>query len=551
MLQENVTDVLAGVFVITAGSVVTCLLVKWIQQRKTKQKIEVARAERKRALQQMEQAVQQVKEEKHAEDSRMILSLSACELSEKLKDGSLSPEAVLYTFMEKALEVNKEVNCVTDFFQECEAQIQEVKKQKAKGLLYGVPVSLKDSVCYKGHVSTCGMSFFLGKAAKEDSVIVQVLKKQGAIPFVATNIPQTMMHFDCSNPIYGQSLNPLNHTKSPGGSSGGEGALIAGGGSVLGIGTDIGGSIRLPCSFCGICGLKPTSGRLSLKGTSDIIPGINYVLPSIGPMALDVDSLALCMKALLCEELFQLDPEIPPMPFNSQVYNSTNPLRIGYFECDGHMQALPSMRRAVRETIQLLQEAGHTLIPFPVTQIDYVFNDLYLKGVFADGLSSLLDSLKGDIIDPHLSLMVSVIRLPTFVKKMLAFICSFLDYCQKFISEWKKHKLDVLLCPSLSPAFSIGYPSYTTPSLSYTTLFNVLDFPAGIVPVTKVTQEDEEELKNYKGFLNDYVDKMFRQAVQGGVGLPVAVQCVALPWQEELCLRFMKEVEELSCKKRK
>ncbi|KAG9460777.1 hypothetical protein GDO78_019634, partial [Eleutherodactylus coqui] len=113
-----------------------------------------------------------------------------------------------------------------------------------------------------GHNSNCGLVHFLGVVEAEDSALVQVLKKQGAIPFVKTNIPQSLINFDCSNSIYGQTLNPHNHKKTPGGSSGGDGALIAGGGALLAVGTDVLGSIRIPSSFCGICGLRPSGDRL-------------------------------------------------------------------------------------------------------------------------------------------------------------------------------------------------------------------------------------------------------------------------------------------------
>ncbi|NXB19492.1 VDHAP protein, partial [Rhagologus leucostigma] len=217
----------------------------------------------------------------------------------------------------EALEVNREVNCVTDFIHGCEDQLQKLK-QKEKGLLYGIPISIKDHINCKGHISSGGMVKFLGQVKEEDSVIVQVLKHQGGIPFVKTNIPQTMINYDCSNLIFGQTLNPLNHQKSPGGSSGGEGALIAGRGSILGIGSDVAGSIRLPSSFCGLCGLKPTGNRISPPGCSDS-PFVLAVMGMLGPMARDVDSLALCMKALLCQEMFQLDPTVPPIPFDEEV----------------------------------------------------------------------------------------------------------------------------------------------------------------------------------------------------------------------------------------
>lgn len=158
-----------------------------------------------------------------------------------------------------------------------------------------------------------------------------------------TNVPQTLISYDCSNPIFGLTVSPFKGNRSVGGSSGGEGALIAGGGSILGFGSDVGGSIRYPASFCGICSFKPTMNRLSLNGITSSIPGQKVVKMMIGPLARDVDSLALCMKALLCDDMFHLDPTVPPIPFKDEVYSNTKVLKIGYCESDGYWVSGPSM----------------------------------------------------------------------------------------------------------------------------------------------------------------------------------------------------------------
>ncbi|KFV80911.1 Vitamin D3 hydroxylase-associated protein, partial [Struthio camelus australis] len=550
-------------------SAAAIMLLKWLGQRQIQQKMEEARKMRDLALEQMEKAVCKFKKENPGAQTVHILSLPMVELVEKLKEGSLSLESVLYSYMDKALEVTQEVNCVIDFIHGCEDQLQKLKKQKEKGLLCCIPVSIKDHINCKGHISSAGMVKFLGQAKEEDSVVVQVLKSQGAIPFVKTNIPQTMINYDCSNLIFGQTLNPLNHKKSPGGSSGGEGALIAGGGSILGIGSDIAGSIRLPSSFCGLCGLKPTGNRIRYIPPS--VCSFIHLTGMLGPMARDVDSLALCMKALLCEEMFRLDPVVPPIPFNEEVYSSSKPLRIGYYEGDGYFQPSPSMRRAVQQTRKLLQEAGHTLVPFAPPKIDYVVDELFTRGLFSDGTAHLVDCFTGDIVDPNLKSQFNTYRLPVLVKRILAIILkpivntvchlvclSLQAYCTEFIAKWRKLGLDVILCPVLGPAFNHGYAGKLFAATSYTNLYNVLNFPAGVVPVSTVTRADEEELKHYRGHYRDPWDKSalthtttltflsLLQAVEGAVGLPVAVQCVALPWQEELCLRFMKEVETLT-----
>uniref|UniRef100_A0A7M4FK59 Fatty-acid amide hydrolase 1 n=1 Tax=Crocodylus porosus TaxID=8502 RepID=A0A7M4FK59_CROPO len=430
MIQEKLRQLLPEVEVdpraisaLLCGSAAAVLVLKWVGRRRIQEKMEEARRTRDLGLERMEQVAWKFKQKNPGVQTSFILSLPLVELAEKLKEGSLSPEIVLYTYIDKALAVTQEVNCVTDFIQGCEEQLRDLTKRKEKGLLYGVPISIKDHIGCKGHISTGGLVQFLGKVEEEDSVIVKVLKRQGAIPFVKTNVPQSMINYDCSNVIFGQTLNPLNHKKSPGGSSGGEGALIAGGGSLLGFGTDVAGSIRLPSSFCGLCGLKPTGMGLSAPAVvTGILAFPIAVMATIGPMARDVDSLVLCMRALLCEDLFQLDPTVPPIPFNEEVYSSSKPLRIGFYDGDGYFQPSPSMKRAVQETKQLLQRAGHTLIPFSPPRIDYVVDELFTKGLFSDGAANLLDKLKGDIMDPNLKSQVNTYRLPVVVKRIGALL---------------------------------------------------------------------------------------------------------------------------------
>ncbi|NXO10237.1 FAAH1 hydrolase, partial [Oriolus oriolus] len=566
------------------GSVAALVVWKWLGRKMIQKKMEEARRTRDEGMKKMARAVQQFREQVPSVQTDAILSLPLLELTGRLQEGSLSPRTVLYTYLEKALEVTQQTNCLRHFIPECEEQLQEIQRHKEKGLLYGIPVSIKDHIGHKGHLATCGLVRCLGTLVEEDSVLVKVLKRQGAIPFAMTNVPQSLFSYDCSNPIFGRTLNPLNPQKSPGGSSGGEGALIAGGGSVLGIGSDVAGSIRLPSSFCGLCGLKPTAERLRRVGWCLAHPSAqcgfllwSHPVPcAVGPMARDVDSLALCMKALLCQEMFQLDPTVPPIPFNEQVYSSSSPLRVGYYDTDGYFPLPPCMRRAVQETRRALQAAGHQLVRFSPPRIPYVMTELFLKAFYADGGRAWLDVFTGDIVDPGLKSQVNSCKMPRLVKKLLALLLKPLVtippllkdvavistcrsvkevwnhhhqiqvYRSQFITRWKELQLDVVLCPVLGPAFTTGYPGKLLTAISSTMLYNVLNFPAGVVPVSSVTEADEEELKLYQGCCDDPWDRRLKQAVSGAVGLPVAVQCVALPWQEELCLRFMKEVETLS-----
>ncbi|NXA31427.1 FAAH1 hydrolase, partial [Eudromia elegans] len=538
------------------------LLLRWRRRWALWKKVKEAQLKHDRDLAQMEKIALGFRKKHRSVNPVSILSLSLPELTKKLRDGSLPPEYVFCAYVGKALQMTRETNCITEYMWESESKFRQAVPPENPGLLFGVPVSIKDSINCQGYDSTIGFASNLNKPAAEDSVLVQVLKRQGAIPFVKTNVPQSLISYDCSNVIFGQTLNPTLYTRTSGGSSGGEGALIGGGGSILGFGTDLGGSLRLPAAFCGICALKPTGNRLSKRGTISGIPGQKSVVAAVGPMAKHVETLALSMKALLCEDMFNLDSTVPPLPFNEEVYSSTKPLRIGYYETDSFTMPSPTMRRAVREMKELLEDAGHTLVPFELNNINYYIFNLCVRGLFADGGSSFSKKFKGELVQNNLGLLLWLSRTPDWIKTVLSWITKPFttgsisalltrgaldpqESCHKFIDQWKKLNLDVMLCPVLGPALPVGYPGKLSVAVSYTILYNCLDFPAGVVPVTTVTDEDEDELESYKGHYQDHWDRILAKGFSGSVGLPVAVQCVALPWQEELCLRFMREVERL------
>lgn len=548
----------------------TLLLVRRVSSRgKAKGLILQAQKRREESFQVAERALRKYKQSHPMTKASYILSLSLSELTKELQEDTLSPEEVFYVYLEKTLDVHQKLNCCTEIILESFEQLKTIGSCK-KGILYGVPVSLKENISLKNYDSSCGVVKFLNQPADEDAVLVKILKEQGAIPFVRTNLPQALLNYDCSNPIFGQTLNPHHLQKTAGGSSGGEAALIGGGGSVIGVGTDIGGSARIPASFCGISGFKPTSGRLSSKGLKPIYRGQKSVLSSAGPMGKDVDSLALFMKAVISKDMYFLDPTIPRQPFDDQVYKSRNSLRIGYFDHIERTPTSPSMTRGVQEVKALLEQAGHTLVPFTPVRILEI-TELMGKGAIADGGATFMQQLEGSPIDPILNAQVAMLSMPIWLKKVLGFILKPFwpegalifrgasgvgsasglwklhalteDCVNDTIAEWRRLNLDVVLCPIIGPAFNFCYCGKLSAMLSHSMTYNLLNFCAGVVPVSTVTEEDERNLIHLdKG---DRFKKILKKAATGGVGLPVAVQCLALPWQDELCLRFMKEVEEL------
>ena len=457
-------------------------------------------------------------------------------------------------------------------------------------MLHGLPVSLKECCGVAGHDATIGSAKRIDLPMPVDAVIVQVLRAQGAIPgFCRTNLPQTMLSFECSNPVYGQTANPHDTTRGPGGSSGGEGCLIASGGSLLGIGTDIGGSCRIPAHFSGCCGFKPTAGRISGKGFATGVAGQEAIKGTPGPMAAEVDGLALLMAAMLADgRMHALDPTVPPIPFNMDAYahplpgatesksKKAKPMRIGYFEYDGFAQATPACVRAVREARALLAAKGHTLVNFEPTMVaeklgvDTMALFAHLLG--ADQAATIKAGLADEPVDPVLSDLVFKLGIPSVLRKVVSalYVLKGQPRIADLVSKggrrtvqelWRMHarrkevvtrmleacrdmQLDALLCPaSVMPAAKAGDAAQLGAMCNYTALFNVFDMPAGVLPVTRVTAADEAALTatDVRGF-DDWQSLVWKTSA-GAVGLPVAVQLASMPWEDEVCLRAMKELE--------
>ncbi|KAL3831430.1 hypothetical protein ACJMK2_023181 [Sinanodonta woodiana] len=502
-----------------------------------------------------------------------IQCLPTSELQEGLQSGKYSALEVLAAYQTKAQEVNERLNCITEPILEAEADAKSLDERTEKeGLLYGIPVSLKENFQLKGYDSTMGLVNLIGQLWEEDAVLIKVLKRQGAIPFVRTNIPQIMMTYECSNPIYGRTNNTYDATRTPGGSTGGEAALIAAGGSIIGFGSDIGGSIRVPSHFCGCYGLKTTLGRFSRKGTTSLNQGQTLVSGTIGPMARDLDGLVLATRAMLCDYMFELDRSIPPVPFRDEIFQSKRPLKIGYYVNDGYLQSVPACQRVVMMAKTALEAQGHTVISFDPPDVPQMWTELYLKSVAGDGGRTFLEAMEKDILDDcmqkvHFGLTIprwllwclkAIIRLitqdPVQTRSMTSLKgCGSVYewwqqakavemYKDKFQKKWCDLGLDGVICPVFAcAAVPHGDVSKLLGAGTYPMLYNVLNYPAGSLPLTKVTSEDVQQLENYPS--RRYFEKNIKKASEDSVGLPVNVQCVGLPFQEELVLRVMKEIE--------
>ncbi|MCP9265535.1 Fatty-acid amide hydrolase 1 [Dirofilaria immitis] len=468
-----------------------------------------------------------------------ILSLNFFELRDELQNDSITAVDVLNAFVWKAEIVQRELNCIIDFWMNVLSRLK-----------------VKDYDC------TAGLAKLLQKPVENDCTLVTFLRSQGAIPFVITTVPQGLLSFTCCSSLYGITSNPHLNSRTSGGSSGGECALLIAGGSAFGIGSDLAGSLRIPASFCGAVSLKLTEGRLKVKYALNGVVGKNRLSLGYGFLTKTVDEQIFLLKLLLKSvEYYELVPYQPLLPLDESKLTVANNrrLRIGYFVDDGFLKPVPACSRVVVQTVEKLKAIGHEMILFHLPEPAQAAS-LFYSSIMPYGREQIL-------------------QLPYFICNIISYILSFIStplsivsgsyiknlrqlqitqsmteqYIEQFMEEWKAFELDALICPAFTgkvklpisavPAVPHDYPSGLGACAFATGLFNLLDFPAGVVPTGTVNSDDDRLLADEASWHagNDLALKMLRDAARDSAGLPVAVQVVALPLREENCLSVMKE----------
>lgn len=253
-----------------------------------------------------------------------ILITPASILSQQIKSGQLKSESVVKCFIERVKLVNPLLNAVVDNrFEKALVEARNIDKKLEdarnnsgdKSLLelplIGIPISIKEHLSVEGCSHTGGLKSERLTKATKNALVVDLLIKNGLIPFVLTNIPEMSMWWDAKNPVYGRTNNPHDFSRIPGGSSGGEGALLASAGSVVGIGTDLAGSIRMPCYFCGIFGHKPTPFVVSIDGMIPNMQNDREKLIGLGPMTRYACDLKPMLKILASNNSDKLQLDKP------------------------------------------------------------------------------------------------------------------------------------------------------------------------------------------------------------------------------------------------
>lgn len=300
-----------------------------------------------------------------------LTTLSASALAAKITDRDVTSVEVTRAFCHRAAIAHQITNCLTEiFFDEGLEQAAQLDAALEKtghpvGALHGVPVSLKDHYNVKGHFTTAGYISFAKYPRKDaDGHVVEILRRSGAVFFCKTNNPQGMMVLETVSNIYGRTLNPYNTKLGAGGSSGGEGALLALHGSPLGIGSDIGGSIRVPAAFNGLYGFKPSGKRVPTGGWECTYIGQESITAVVGPMGHNIDDLDLFFRIVSDAEPWFKEPMLE-MPWKVMDIGPKARLRIGVMIWDEVVMPHPYIVRVIQEATEKLKATGHDCKPAP------------------------------------------------------------------------------------------------------------------------------------------------------------------------------------------
>ena len=443
---------------------------------------------------------------------------------ELLRSGRISVTELAEAEIGQIERLNPELNAFADF--DAERVREEARRleavQEPRGPLHGLPVTVKSSISTAGYKCVIGSLLHKDEVPSEDAVVVARLRAAGALILGTTNCPEFLMAYETANLVHGRVRNPWDLERSPGGSSGGEAAAIAAGLSAGGLGSDSGGSVRVPAHFTGICSMKPTPGRIPGRGHQPPCVGPFSTLGAIGPMARTMEDVTLLFRTLAGQDLG--DPVSPPVALREPGTKELRAQRIGFFEDDGLVPVTAETRAAVQAAAGALREAGFLVEGFRPRTLE-ALRKLWWKFFVQCGAMFYAPEIRGkeDQLSPIFTEFLAIAAgAPPLTATELLDAWAELDLLRaKTLEEMKEWP--VLLCPVASiPAFRHGERTWTIDgqaveyldAVRHTQWFNLLGAPAAVVPVG-----------------------------QSSEGLPIGVQIAARPFEDETVLGIAAVVD--------
>ena len=414
-----------------------------------------------------------------------LIYASAVTLANQIRNGAVTAQAVVEAHLARIAQVNPRLNAVVQLTAEAAladaaAADAALARGQVRGPLHGVPFTIKDWIETADVICAAGDEARRAYIPSQDATVVTRLRQAGGIFLGKTNVTVT-------NPVYGRTNNPYNLDYSPSGSSSGEAAIIAAGGSPLGLGSDSGGSIRTPAHFCGIAGLKPTTGRVPLTGHYPYISVMNDPRTVIGPMARRVEDLGLALSIIQGEDW--RDPSVVPVPLNDWRTVELRPLRVAFYTEHREAEPAPVCKQAAIAAAQALAGEVNVVEEKLPPRLDETYD--ITRNYWRRPESAALDEWQAD---GPVNLSSEAVEEHLFVWNR------FRRGLIQFMEEY-----DVIITPAMAlPAQPHGQSEGI---IAYTLTYSLVGYPAVIVRVGATAD-----------------------------GLPVGVQVVARPWRDDVAL---------------
>ncbi len=501
-----------------------------------------------------------------------VTAMPATELSALLERREVSAEEVARAHLDRIITVDGRLGAFVAVHRaealDAARRADEARARGQTGALLGLPVTVKENLDFEGRAPTLGIVARKDLVARRDASLVRALRRAGAVILGQTNVPQLLLSHETRNPLYGVTSNAFSADHAPGGSSGGEATAIAAGMSPLGVGTDIGGSIRVPAHWSGVAGFKPTLDRLSNRGSNGALPGQEAVRSQSGPMGRRARDLVLLLRGIDVLAMAADDPASVPLPFSDPAEIDVERVRVGYYVDDGLVTPSSAVGRAVVDASKALRGSGLDVKPFsPPAMRDAI--GLYFSLMSADGGATAWGQLASSPAEPTLVPLKRMASLPTpvrialirtlrvlgedraswlldrlgekSVEELWRLTRSARGYRLDLLEAMHKQEVDVLLCP---PHATAAVPHTKGAEFliagSYSMLYNLVQFPAGVVPVTTVRPSETRRL----GEGTDRFDRTAAAVDAASGGLPVGVQVVGAPFTDERVLAVMMRLDE-------
>lgn len=497
--------------------------------------------------------IDKYKEALSIEDAE-ITEADPVDLIADIKSGKYTCVQVLTSYFHAALLASKLTNCVYEFLPEealKRAKYLDANKEKLadKSVMFGLPISLKEMIPLTGHSVTHGSLCYLDRVVDYNADIVNILINAGAIPFVRSTNPQSLMMLECESFAHGRTVNPFNSDLTCGGSSGGEGAINGIHASPVGLGSDIGGSIRCPSAFNGIYGMRTTVGRIPTNDYFSCQMGSEAILSVTGPLTRSLGMLELLMKTVVSSEPWKVDPSLASIEWKTDVRKKT--YRIGVLKSDGVVTPQPPVTRALEMMYKKLTGMENVEVfeyePYDHAKAWEIISALY----FEDGGNDTKNTLK-DTGEPMCPQTEWVLGNDNVKRLSVEEIWQWNREKQKYRKEYLKHWLqfnnkngDQPMDALIAPVFP-GPPCKhrTAKYWGYTAQWNLLDYPALVFPVTKVDLEQDAPVKDYKPLneMDEFIYKEYDSA-KSFENAPVNLCLVGLRYTEEQLIDMVKMFE--------